>query len=146
MTTTRRITRIAAWTAAGVLGAGALSGVAYAATDGPAAPPQAHQRAARHGGLLRALEHGELTLRGRNGDRTVDLQRGTASAVTATALTVTSHDGFTATYTVTPRTKVRGALRQGAAVLVVASGGTALRVVAAQASAPPAAAGPTSTA
>jgi hypothetical protein len=68
----------------------------------PAAKPHAKQRA-----LARRAEHGEVVLHGKGGDRTVDVQRGVVTAASPTSVTVRSTDGFTATYTFTPTSKVR---------------------------------------
>lgn len=144
-----RISKTAAWAAMGIVG-GAAAGVGYAAMSSPAAAGQsattttATAPAPRPGagmrvgprGLLKHLEHGQLTLRVRGGDKTVDLQRGTVNAVTPTSITVASQDGFTQTYVVTGTTRVRGksgresigAVHQGDQVLVVAEAGRALRI------------------
>jgi hypothetical protein len=81
----------------------------------PAAKPHAKQRA-----LARRAEHGEVVLRGKGGDRTVDVQRGVVTAASPTSVTVRSTDGFTATYTFTPTSKVRKqkAVSQPSAVAV----------------------------
>jgi len=42
----------------------------------------------------------------KTGDKTLDTQRGVVTAVNAGSVTVKSTDGFTATYTLTPTTKV----------------------------------------
>jgi hypothetical protein len=55
--------------------------------------------------LARAL-HGEVTLAGEQ-HRVVDFQRGVVQEVSSTSLTVTSEDGFTATYVLNGDTKVR---------------------------------------
>jgi hypothetical protein len=55
----------------------------------------------------RAL-HGEVTL-GAKKQRVVDFQRGTVSTVSASSITVQSTDGFSATYVVDAKTKVRHA-------------------------------------
>jgi hypothetical protein len=86
-------------------------GVAYAATSGsaaPSAPPaSAHpqQRPARS--LWSRVEHGEATMRVKQQDKLVDVQRGQVTAVSPNSVTVRSVDGYTATYTVNPQTKVR---------------------------------------
>jgi hypothetical protein len=57
-------------------------------------------------GLRRAL-HGEFVARGRDGKNvTVDLVRGKVTAVSPTSITITSRDGYAATYTVTSDTRV----------------------------------------
>lgn len=55
----------------------------------------------------RAL-HGEVTLGGKK-QRVVDFQRGTVADVSASSITVKSTDGFSATYAVDAKTKVRHA-------------------------------------
>lgn len=145
------------WATAGIVGAGAVGGVTYAAVATPAAASSSvtadgllasvagpaggagHGKAGRLGGraLLNRLEHGELTLKAKNGDRTVDLQRGTVQSVGAGTIAVKSADGFPGSYTVTSATKVRGkggpagisSVHPGDTVFVIASGGTALRIV-----------------
>lgn len=90
-------------------------------------------------GLMGAL-HGELVVPKQGGGyQTVLVQRGTATAVSATAISVKSDDGFTATYDVTKATVVNAtsggisSIAKNANVVVLArktaSGGTALRVV-----------------
>jgi len=75
---------------------------APAATSTPAAP--AHHKART---VLGRLEHGQFTVRAKNGDQVIDVQRGQVVAVSATSVTVRSVDGFTATYTVGSTAKVR---------------------------------------
>ncbi len=83
----------------------------------PAAPnsatPKAHAPCARkHArghmgrGLMGKVEHGEFTTHTTSGDKVLDVQRGTVSAVDAGTITVKSTDGFTATYTINPTTTV----------------------------------------
>ena len=94
--------------------AGTGAGVALAqTTTTPAAPSTgtgtgtgtgAH--AGKHHGGLRMVEHGELTVHTKTGDKVVDVQRGTVTAVDATSVTVKSTDGFSATYTLDTTTKV----------------------------------------
>jgi hypothetical protein len=69
---------------------------------GATATPKAHKVRS----LLARVEHGEVTLRTKKGDETVDIQRGQVSAVNATTVTVRSADGFTATYTLSSSAKV----------------------------------------
>lgn len=54
----------------------------------------------------RAL-HGEAILGGKKQQRVVTFQRGTVEKITATAITVKSVDGFTATYVMDGKTNVR---------------------------------------
>jgi hypothetical protein len=77
--------------------------------------------------------HGSYTLKGPNGDyETIDTQYGTAGAVSAGSITVTSADGFSQTYVVDSSTIVNAdssgitAVNNGDTVTVTAtaSGGT----------------------
>ena len=43
--------------------------------------------------------HGEVVVQTKDGDKTIDVQRGTVTAVTDTTVTVKSTDGFTSTWT-----------------------------------------------
>ena len=69
-----------------------------------------NDKAPRHPGLRRFLKkntlHGELTLQGRNGVKTVVVQRGTVTAVAGTTVTVKSTDGFTQSWTFGDRLRV----------------------------------------
>jgi hypothetical protein len=78
--------------------------------------------------------HGQLTVpKSGGGYQTVDVQRGTVTAVSATSISVKSADGYTATYAVTGSTEVNaesagiGAVKTGDSVFVTAtaSGGSA---------------------
>jgi len=160
------INKSAAWAAAGIIGGGAIAGVTYAAVSAPAtasgnpspavnsaaaaatpapgARPRAHGAGPRAGGagrlgpraLLGRVEHGELTVRGRVGDVTVDLQRGSVTSVSPTSITLRSLDGYTHSYGVNDKTKVRvgrklgsiSGVHTGDMVLLVATGGDALRI------------------
>jgi hypothetical protein len=105
--------------AAALAMAGIGGGIAFAADSGPTtttptspgATPSAPSSPHAHHGVRRsqggAMEHGELTVRTKTGDRVIDVQRGQVSAVSATSVTVRSTDGFTATYTVGSASKVR---------------------------------------
>ena len=146
--------KIALWASTGILGAGIAGGLTYAAVSTPAVasssagtsvdaalsasgPAQGdHMRMGRRG-LLNRLEHGQLTLQTKQGDRTVDLQRGVVSAVSPTSISVTSPDNFAGTYSVDSSTKVRtragvvsiSNVHQGDHVFVVATGGKAIRIL-----------------
>jgi hypothetical protein len=144
-------TKAAVWATTGIIGAGVAGGITYAAVSAPAAAtagatvgqstPAAGQMQGRMGmrraALLRHLEHGQLTLRVRDGDRTVDLQRGTVTDASPTSIAVTSTDKYHATYTVDASTKVRtraglvgiSAVHEGDQVFVVATAGKAVRIV-----------------
>jgi hypothetical protein len=86
----------------------ALTALGYPAQDlVPAANPSASPSAPRLRklGLRRALrgkvEHGEIVVRTKDGqDKTVDVQRGTVTAIDAKTVTVKSADGFTLTWTI----------------------------------------------
>jgi hypothetical protein len=116
----RKPTAIAAVTLSTLVLAGGV-GVGIAAADptpspapstsAPASPnasptAKASKAAKKHRDLTRRALHGEVTLAGKQ-HRVVDFQRGTVGAVSATSLTVTSKDGFEASYAVVPTTKVR---------------------------------------
>lgn len=77
--------------------------------------------------LVQRALHGEVTLGGKK-HRVVDFQRGTVSAVSSTSISVTSKDGFSATYVVDAKTVVRHA-KQKAAIGDVTKGDK-VRVVA----------------
>jgi hypothetical protein len=72
----------------------------------PAHPAKATTHPGHHGGQLGRAEHGEFTAHTKTGDKTLDTQRGVVTAVNTGSVTVKSTDGFTATYTLTPTTKV----------------------------------------
>jgi hypothetical protein len=86
--------------------ADALTSVGFTSADlAPAADPSPSTSGAaghRAGKLRRELgrhvEHGEVVVRTKDGDKTVDVQRGTVTAVTGSSVTVKSTDGFTETW------------------------------------------------
>ena len=154
------ISKTAVWAATGIIGAGVAGGLTYAAVSTPAgasstlgaaadnvisaaqpAPGAGMAQGRMHGmgqrGLLARLEHGQLTLKTKQGDRTVDLQRGTVSSVSPTSISVTSPDNFAGVYTIDSSTKVRtrnglvnaSSIHKGDQVFVVATGGKALRIL-----------------
>ena len=120
------MSKMAKMIAAGIgtlaLASGIGAGLAYADPDptptgnpsvSPTASPTAKanrqdkaDQTRRHPGLLRRALHGEATLGGEK-HRVVVFQRGVVQTVTATALTVQSRDGFTASYVLNGETKVR---------------------------------------
>lgn len=117
-------------------GATTSAALAAASSSGGATttrPDKAHRPGTA---LLHRLEHGQFTMRGATGDVTVDVQRGMVSTVSATSITVTSHDGFRATYAIGAATRVRhdrapvtiASVHTGDQVLVVGSGGTAMGI------------------
>lgn len=133
MKLTRKASALAAGaTVAAVLAAGTAA-AASSPTPSATSTPKASSSASgggggkdsgkRHGhrGLAERAEHGQLFLHGKSGDKVVDLQRGTVTAVTAAAagkpasVTVTSKDGFRATYVFTSQSKVRNNRAKGSA-------------------------------
>jgi Domain of unknown function (DUF5666) len=77
--------------------------------------------------LVQRALHGEVTLGGKK-HKVVDFQRGTVADVSASSITVKSTDGFSATYAVDAKTKVRHA-KEAAAIGDVKTGDK-VRVVA----------------
>jgi len=59
-----------------------------------------------HGLRSRAL-HGEFVVQTKDGLKTVVLQKGSVTALSATSVTVKSTDGFTVTWTINDQTRVR---------------------------------------
>jgi hypothetical protein len=49
--------------------------------------------------LAKNVEHGEVVVKTKDGDKTVDVQRGTVTAINSTTVTVKSSDGFSETWT-----------------------------------------------
>ena len=110
---TRRV-KIALVAGAAVLALGGIGGgVAFAASSAPSTPgttpaaPARHHAHPRARNLLRRVEHGQFTVRTKQGTEVVDVQRGAVTAVGATSVTVRSQDGFSAHYSVGPAAKVR---------------------------------------
>jgi hypothetical protein len=89
--------------------------------------------------LARNVQHGEVVVKTTNGDKTIDVQRGTVTAINSTTVTVKSADGFTQTWTfgspvhvVEHRTSVQpSAVAAGATVGIAGtrSGGTVTAVL-----------------
>lgn len=127
MRTSRRTAAIvAAWATVGVVGAAALTGVAMAADSSPAPSSISTSATAGAGsaagarakaGALRKFGkrvlHGELTVQGKDGVKTVDTQLGVITAVSSSSLDVKSSDGYTQTWTLTAETKVRADKKAG---------------------------------
>ena len=65
-----------------------------------------HPRIAIRRYLRKNTLHGEITVQGRDGVRTIVVQRGAVTAVTATTVSVRSTDGFTLTWTFAPNLRV----------------------------------------
>ena len=72
----------------------------------PTHPAKAGTHPGHHKGQLGRAVHGEFTVHTKTGDKILDTQRGVVTAVNAGSVTVKSTDGFTATYTLIPTTKV----------------------------------------
>jgi hypothetical protein len=76
--------------------------LAPAADPTPSASPDTKGHKDRRPALRRRLgqhvEHGEVVVQTKKGDKTVDVQRGTVTAITGTSVTVKSADGFTQTW------------------------------------------------
>jgi len=70
-----------------------------AAAPAPSASAAPKKRIAARKLLRKNTLHGEMTVQGKNGVRTVVVQRGTVTAVTAGGLSVKSTDGFALTWT-----------------------------------------------
>jgi hypothetical protein len=92
---------------------------AFSATTTTSPSPGAHTPGKNHrfgrgfrggfGGLGfgGSVQHGQFVIRKANGtEETVDVQRGTVTAVSSTSITVKSTDGYTATYAVSSDTVV----------------------------------------
>lgn len=75
------------------------------ATAAPSTGPGAHgnhprwRRLLIRGALGRHVEHGQVTVQTKDGDKTIVVQRGVITALTAIGMTVKSPDGFTMTWT-----------------------------------------------
>jgi hypothetical protein len=67
---------------------------------------RAERRAAMRKYLRKNTLHGEITVQGKDGVKTVVVQRGTVTAVTSTSVSVKSTDGFTATWTFGDKLKI----------------------------------------
>ena len=101
----------------------------------PAFPHQGRPGGFGFGGPFGAV-HGQFVVPKSGGYQTVDIQRGSVTAVSATSITVKSADGFTKTYQVVSSTNVDaqrggiGSVKTGHQVSVTAtvSGGTATAV------------------
>lgn len=133
-TTTRSVGLVAAWTAVGVLGAAALTGVATADEPGTApavatsgantdVAPAGEEQRARWRVLAGRVLHGEATVKGREDYQQVATQLGTLTAVDKQSITVRSEDGVTWTWSLGGDTAVRTG-RQGASLSDLKSGVT----------------------
>lgn len=107
--------------------AGAGAGVAAAQTSTTPTPPGTSaaapgaKKADRADRLARRVQHGEFTVRTKNGPKVLDVQRGVVTAVDTGSITVKSDDGFSATYTISPNTKVHKAKKPATVSQVAAN-------------------------
>lgn len=134
-----RAGRAAGLVLAGALAATALTGVSFAQDTEPDSAADERPEPHRFGGPGKgALLHGEQTIRTPEGDYLdVAVQIGSIEAADATSITVTSEDGYTASYALTDQTLIRvdrtaadaEALEVGQPARVLAdSDGAALRI------------------
>jgi hypothetical protein len=65
---------------------------------GAASHPADHRPGALRRHLRKNVEHGEVVVRTKDGDKTIDVQRGTVTAITGSSVTVKSTDGFSETW------------------------------------------------
>ncbi len=79
----------------------------------PAKPGKANKAGKAKRDFTQRALHGEVTL-GAKKQRVVDFQRGTVADVSASSITVKSVDGFSASYAVDAKTKVRHAKEKAA--------------------------------
>jgi hypothetical protein len=70
-----------------------------ASADAKAGAKVKHPRIAIRKYLRKNTLHGSVTVQGKDGAKTIVVQRGTVTAVTSTSVSVKSTDGFTATWT-----------------------------------------------
>jgi len=68
--------------------------------------PRLRRLAIRKLALRGKVEHGQVTVETKTGDKTIDVQRGTVTAITSTTMTVKCADGFTLTWTISGPLKV----------------------------------------
>ncbi len=154
MTVKQRVIALSAVSAVGLAGLGVAAGVALAdsgsastptakpsaaPSSSASAPVKSHGKAHGKGGHrmkdgmpgAKNLLHGEFVTGSPTGTaggyRTIDTQRGTVAAVSATSITLRSADGFTATYAVTSAAQVR-IDGEAATVSAVKVGGPAMVV------------------
>jgi hypothetical protein len=107
---------------------GMQTGLEAGPAPAPSASPGLRKGKERPHGARKFLRkntlHGEITVQGKDGVKTVVVQRGTVTAADATTVTVKSTDGFTQTWTLGDKLKVvqnrkaveAGAIRTGAEV------------------------------
>lgn len=123
----------AALVGAGLVAGMVLAGLTTADAQTAPAPPAARQaddhgkdgkrEGGRHGigKVGRGVLHGEAVVRAPGGGyRTVAMQRGVVTALSATSVAVRNEDGFARTYARDARTRVADGVAVGDAVVVVA--------------------------
>jgi hypothetical protein len=76
------------------------------ATNRNARHPRLRRLAIRRLALRGKVEHGQVTVETKNGDQTIDVQRGTITDINSTTMTVKCTDGFTLTWTISGPLKV----------------------------------------
>jgi hypothetical protein len=90
--------------------AGALQAVGFdtglAAAPDPSPSAAGHHKTRLRQYLRKNTLHGEVTVQGKDGVKTIVVQRGTVTAVSATGVSVKSTDGFTATWTFGDKVKI----------------------------------------
>ena len=79
---------------------------ASAAAPGGQLKNRLERRAAMRKYLRKNTLHGEITVQGKDGVKTIVVQRGSVTEVTSTGVTVKSTDGFTATWTFGAQLKI----------------------------------------
>jgi len=88
----------------------ALTAVGLATEVSPAPSASAQKEKKGRAGLRKHLRkntlHGEITVQGKDGVKTIVVQRGTVTAVDASTVSVKSTDGFTQTWTFGAKLKV----------------------------------------
>jgi ABC-type glycerol-3-phosphate transport system substrate-binding protein len=85
----------------------ALKAVGVTTDAGPSASPSSAGTRPNRKYLRKNTLHGEITVQGKDGPRTVLVQRGTVKATAAGTVTVMSSDGFERTWTLGAQAKVR---------------------------------------
>jgi hypothetical protein len=122
MTRTRMTLTLAALSLTGVVAAVAVGAAVATPADAAADEKQAlaamdaadHKPARAY--LRKNTLHGEVAVKGKDGTRTIVVQRGTVTATDDKTLSVKSTDGFTLTWTKGDKLKVKGTLKTGAQV------------------------------
>jgi hypothetical protein len=69
------------------------------ASPGKGKHPHLRRLAIKRLALRGHVEHGQVTVQTKTGEQTIDVQRGTITAMTSTTMTIKSTDGYTLTWT-----------------------------------------------